>query len=369
MENDYVAYYENWYQDRPDYLARMMDRAGMYLYFIVDEVERRNMPAEIALLPAIESAFKPNAYSRAHAAGLWQFIPATGTRFGLKQNWWYDGRRDVIAATRAALDYLEFLHNEFNGDWFLALAAYNAGEKRVQSAIALNERRGIPVDYERLRLKSETRRYVPKLIAFRNIVNDPQKFGVQLATIPNSPFFTVIDTGGQIDLAVLSNQSTININELNALNPAFRRWATDPAGPHKLLVPLEHAESVTSTLRDLPPSSRVNWTRYRIRSGDTLGTIASRYRVSVEAIQSANRMRGTMIRANQTLVIPRPSGPSPVAVAYSNESPLVHHVRSGDTLWSIARRYNVYIGHLATWNAIKVNDVLQLGQKLLVYQN
>jgi len=382
LNNDYVEYYKRWYQDRPEYLQRMTERATRYLHHIVAQVEKRGMPLEIALLPAIESAFKPNAYSHAHAAGLWQFIPATGRRYGLKQNWWYDGRRDVVAATDAALNYLSFLHQEFEGDWFLALAAYNAGEKRVLSAIRHNKKRGRPTDFVHLSLKSETRRYVPKLIAFKQIVLEPERYGVVLPPIPVSPYFAQVSTKGQIDLGVLAKQSGLKLEELYLLNPAFRRWATDPDGPHSILVPHADRKRVNTVVASLPDTARMRWSNYTIRSGDTLGSIARRYRVSVGAIQQANKLASTRIRAGHTLVIPMSAGPATSGLLASasmsapraqgkatGQVPVVHHVRSGDTLWTIARRYNVYVKQLLHWNEIRSNDILRLGQKLLIYRN
>ena len=377
VDNKYVRYYQDWYQDRPEFLARMMKRAGRYLYYIVEEVERRGIPMEIALLPAVESAFKPAAYSRAHASGLWQFIPATGRRYGLKQNWWYDGRRDVVAATHAALDYLQFLHAEFDGDWFHALAAYNAGERRIQRAILQNRKRRRPTDYEHLRLKSETRRYVPKLIAIRDIVASPERYGLSLERIPNRPYFAAVAVGSQLDLTVAGKLAGLPDEELRQLNPAFRRWATDPAGPHRILVPVARRQALETGLAALPDRERLRWARYPIKRGDTLGVIARRHGVSVRAIQVSNRLQGSNIRAGDHLIIPlsaraasdRGHADSDLRRGRQGHDPLVHHVRSGDTLWAIARRYDVYVNQLRRWNAIRTNQVLQLGQKILVYQN
>ncbi len=369
LRNEHVEYYERWHRDRPEYVERMVGRASRYLYFVVEEVQKRGMPMEIALLPAIESAFKPYAYSRARAAGLWQFIPSTGTHYGLKQNWWYDGRRDVVSATRAALDYLEKLHNEFHGDWFLALAAYNAGERRVQQAIQYNVRRGRPAGFAHLRLKPETLRYVPKLIAVRNIVDDPARYGLALARIPNEPFFAEVDAGDQIDIGVIALKAGLDEDELRQLNPGFKRWATDPSGPHRLLVPYDKVDAVEQVLAELTPNQRMRWAHYRVRRGDTLSRIAHVHGVSVNAIQRANGLRGTRIRAGADLLIPV-SYQTIAAIDRAKPSgPTVHKVRSGDTLWGIARRYNVYIGQLTRWNAIKANDVLRLGQKIVVYEN
>ena len=281
----------------------------------------------------------------------------------------------MVSATRAALDYLQFLHAEFDGDWFHALAAYNAGERRVQRAILQNSKRRRPTDYEHLRLKSETRRYVPKLIAIRNIVASPESYGLQLQAIPNRPYFAAVATGSQIDLGVAGKLAGLPGEELRMLNPAFRRWATDPDGPHRLLVPLARQEALENGLAALPDKERLRWARYTIKRGDNLGSIARRHGVSVGAIQASNGLRGTRIRAGDHLIIPL-SARAAAAPRYTagkarrpQQQPVVHHVKSGDTLWAIARRYDVYVKQLRRWNAIRTNEVLQLGQKILVYQN
>ncbi len=378
LDNQYVKYYERWYQTRSDYMQRVVERARRYLFYIVEEVEKRGMPTEIALLPGIESAFKPTAYSRAHAAGLWQFIPSTGRHYGLKQNWWYDGRRDVVRATQAALNYLEKLNKEFDGDWFHALAAYNAGEKRVHKAIAYNRKRGRDSSFTNLRLKAETRRYVPKLIALKNIVLDPARYGLRLDRIGNQKFFAEVDTKSQVDLSVISELAGIPHSELRKLNPAFRRWATDPHGPHSLLVPVTNHQHVQSKIAVLAPEKRMRWLRHRIRRGDTLSTIARRYGVTIGAIKTTNKMRGTYIREGRDLLIPVSQRRYAAAGRTNRRSTvnrsagggaMVYQVRSGDTLWAIAQRHDVYVRQLARWNAIHVNDVLRLGQKILIYQN
>ncbi len=378
LDNQYVKYYERWYQTRPDYLQRVVERARRYLFYIVEEVEKRGMPAEIALLPGIESAFKPTAYSRAHAAGLWQFIPSTGRHYALKQNWWYDGRRDVVRSTQAALDYLEKLHKEFNGDWFLALAAYNAGENRVHSAIAYNRKRGRDTNYTNLRLKAETRRYVPKLIALKNVILDPAHYGLRLEPINNQKYFAEVDTKSQVDLSVISELAGIPHSELRNLNPAFRRWATDPHGPHRLIVPVAHHQHVQSKIAMLPPDKRMRWLRHRVRRGDTLSTIARRYGVTIGAIKTTNKMRGTYIREGRDLLIPvshrryastRGTTRQKTKTQSAGGGAMVYRVRSGDTLWAIAQRHDVYVRQLTRWNAIHINDVLRLGQKILIYSN
>jgi membrane-bound lytic murein transglycosylase D len=375
MDSPYVDYYVKWYSERPEYMERLVDRASMYLYYIVDELDKHDFPMEIALLPAIESAYKPSAYSHAHAAGLWQFIPATGRRYGLKQNWWYDGRRDITGATDAAIQYLDFLRDEFDGNWFYALAAYNGGERRIEQAIVTNRRHGKPTDYEHLNLQRETMRYVPKLLALKRIVEDPERYNLALKPIPNRPYFDVVNLESQVDLGVVAKFAGISLEELRRLNPGFRRWATDPAGPHRILVPAGAKELVATKLAALPDEKRMRWARYDVRRGDTLSQIARRYGVSVSALRSSNHLRGNLIRAGHTLVVPL-STASIASADYEQVTggqragqPVVYHVKRGDTLWGIARRYRVNVRQLQRWNEMAAQDLLQLGQKIKVYLN
>lgn len=371
LNSPHVDYYVEWYSERPEYMERMTKRASKYLYYIVEELDRHDFPMEIALLPAIESAYKPRAYSHAHASGLWQFISATGRRYDLKQNWWYDGRRDVIAATDAAIRYLSVLRDQFNGDWFHALASYNGGERRVQRAIARNRSQGKPTGYEHLNLKRETMRYVPKLIAITKIVADPQKYGLTLTPIPNEPYFEVVEVGSQVDLGIVADAAGISTDELQQLNPGFRRWATDPTGPHRVLVPVEARERVVAKLDNLPSDQRMRWARHEVRPGDTLSQIAQRYGITAQALRSSNGLSGSLIRTGDTLVVPV----STASIASNNtgggqsDNPIVHRVQHGDTLWGIARRYRVPLQQLQRWNEIASNDVLRLGQKIMVHLN
>jgi len=372
---------ERWFAENPEYINRMVERARLYLYYIVEEVDKRHMPMEIALLPAIESSYKPHAYSHARAAGLWQFIPSTGRHYGLENDWWYDGRRDVVSATNAALDYLQSLHDDFDGDWQLALASYNAGEGRVRRAQAYNRRHGKPDDFVHLRtLKRETRNYVPKLIAFANIVADPQKYGINLDAIPNKPYFAEIDTGSQIDLGVAAKLADIPLGDLYDINPGHKRWATSPNGPHRLLVPADKEEELREALAKLPEDQRMRWARHRIRQGEALSTIAHRYGVSISAIKRANRLHSNRIRAGRSLLIPvssrritthyanvtRPVARKP-APPPKGRIELVHEIKSGETLWSISQQYNVYMRQLARWNGIGTRATLHPGQKLKIW--
>ena len=384
LDGPLVAKHEQWFINNPEYMERMLERAGMYLYYIVEEVEKRGMPTEIALLPAIESAYKPYAYSRAKAAGLWQFIPSTGKLYGLKANWWYDGRRDVEAATGAALNYLDKLRNDFNGDWHLALAAYNAGEGKVSRMMEYNRLRGLPTTYEHLKLKSETVNYVPRLLAFVNIVAEPEKYGIQLAAIPNKPYFAKVETKSQIDLGVAAKLAELQVDDLHKINPGHNRWATDPEGPHYLFVPVDKKELLEAALSNLPEDERVQYRRHQVARGETMSQIAKRYRVTPEAVKSANQLKKNSLRVGQDLLIPlseRAISPviasqtktKTVAVARVKTSPsrgaqpVIHRVRSGETLYSISRKYNVLVRHLAEWNTMHPGDVLRLGQRLKVW--
>jgi len=365
-----------WYSKHQAYLDRVAERATPYLYHIVEEIEARDLPLELALLPIVESAYQPLAYSRSHAAGIWQFIPATGRRFGLKQNWWYDGRRDITASTRAALDYLELLHDEFNGNWQHAVAAYNAGENTVRRAIARNRAAGRSTAFWHLGLPRETRGYVPALLAIAEIVAQPERYGIVLQPIPNEPYFTRVATGGQIDLDKAARLAGIDHEEMKRLNPAFKRWATDPDGPHHLLLPLDRADQFARAIEELPEGQRLTWRQHRIRRGETLGQIARRYGTTVAVLQRANQIRGHLIRAGRHLLIPAPGAESipENAIAERQQTDnssrkadaLMHTVNRGDSLWTIARRYGTTVNHLTVANNINSGTVLRPGQRLKV---
>jgi membrane-bound lytic murein transglycosylase D len=290
------------------YLDRTFGRGRRYLHHIVLELEARDMPRELALLPFVESAFDPFAHSPRYASGLWQFIPSTGRRYGLDQDWWLDGRRDVLAATRAALDHLEELNEEFDGDWFLALAAYNTGAGNVRRAIARNLRKDLPTDFFHLDLHRETRAYVPKLLAIAQVAAEPERFGVAFPAIPNAPYFARVDAGGQVDLGRVADLAGVPLEELRALNPQYNRWVTAPDGPYDLLVPAETEQRFHEALATLPPSERVRFERHRVRRGDTLYAISLRYRVPVAVLRTLNRVRGSLIRPGQELLVPVPHG-------------------------------------------------------------
>ena len=364
-----------WYVSHPDYLDRVFTRARRYLPYIVEQVEQRGMPIDIALLPVVESAFDPFAYSHGRASGLWQFIPGTGRMFGLTQDWWYDGRRDVVASTEAALDYLESLRKKTDGDWLLAIAAYNSGEGRVRSAVRRNKRAGKPTDFWHLDLPRETRGYVPKLLAIGRVVARRYEHGASLPTIGHAPYFDVVDVDGQIDLALAAEMADTSLDEMYRLNPGFNRWATRPNGPHRLAIPAGLRATFEDALARTPVDERVQWTRYLIREGDVLGSIAKRHGTTVTVLKGANQLSSSRIRAGRYLMIPSAratqadyalSAPAREAARLAGSSGTRYTVRSGDSLWTIGRRFGVSSRALARWNGMAPGDTLRVGRELII---
>lgn len=364
-----------WYVNNPDYIARAFDRSELYLYHIVTELEARGMPLEIALLPVVESAFEPFAYSRARASGLWQFVPDTGSRFGLKQDWWYDGRRDIIESTRAALDYLDSLHDEFNGDWLLAIAAYNCGELAVEHAIDQNRARGLPTDFWDLDLPRETRAYVPKLLAMKRLVANPEAYGLSISPIPNQPYFAEVPLNGQISLKLAAQIAGITPDEVYELNPAFHRWATDPTGPQRLLLPVDAVDEFKRNVGQLTDDERLGCQQYQVRRGDSIASIARRFHTAISVIRELNDMPDGRPTIGQDLLIPSKVGlPEQVLLAASRiDHPAlirrrgrwhIQVVRAGETLWSIARRHGMNVNTLATINGIDPHEELRAGQRI-----
>ncbi|MCH8537253.1 MAG: LysM peptidoglycan-binding domain-containing protein [Alkalimonas sp.] len=373
-----VVEQRNFFSRNQAYLDRVSDRAEPYLLYIVEQIEARNMPMELALLPIVESAFDPFAYSHARASGLWQFMPATGKRFGLEQNFWYDGRRDVIESTRAALDYLQYLHDRLEGDWLNAIAAYNSGEGRLLRAIRRNKSRNLPTDFWSLDLPRETTAYVPKLLALADLVRRPEAFDIAWKPIANTPQIAIVEVGRQIDLAVAADMAGLSLNELHALNPAFNQWATDPNGSHRLVVPLDKQQQFSETLAATPQEQWLSWQRHTVARGDTLGKIALQYKTSVAAIQRLNELNGHTIRIGQHLLVPvsaqnasdyQLSQAGRIAQAQQKtnaEQRINYTVKRGDTLWDISRAHNVSVNQLASWNGMTARDTLRPGQQLVI---
>jgi membrane-bound lytic murein transglycosylase D len=377
--NNRVEAQLNWFVRNPQYLDRVFDRAQRYLPHIKAEIETRGLPIELALLPIVESAYDPFAYSHGRAAGLWQIIPGTGKRFGIRQNWWYDGRRDVIDSTDGALNYLTYLHELMGGDWLLAVASYNSGEGNVLKAVKRNKERSQAADFWNLSLSRETSAYVPKLMALVEIVRDPAKYGLTLPEIVDEPQFTVADVGGQLDLALASELAGIELDTLYSYNAGNNRWATDPQGPHRLLIPIEVTESFTKALAAVPVSERIRWQRHKIKSGEAISQIADQYHTTVASIRSANKLPNNTIRAGDYLMIPVATKPLSDYAKSADERRVAkqnteragnrvdHIVASGESFWTISRRYDVGMRDLAAWNGMAPRDTLSIGQKLVVW--
>lgn len=381
VDHPRIDTYLSWYERHPHYMERVVDRGQRYLYHIASELEERGLPMELALIPIIESAFDPFAYSHGRASGMWQFVPATGHQYGLNQTWWYDGRRDVIASTEAAATYFAYLADRFDGDWLLAMAAYNAGQGTVGRAIRRNERQGKPTDFWSLPLPRETRAYVPQLLALAKVVADPEAYSLSLAPIPDEPYFAAINVDSQIDLAQAASLADMDLNELYMLNPGYNRWATDPDGPHRLLIPTSQADNFRERLAEIPADERVGWQRYEVRSGDSLGAIARRHRTSIDNIRSANQISGNMIRAGQQLLIPTAKHPADHYAQSADQrrqrvqsnsgrdgaTRVDYEVRPGDSFWKIARRHGISVGALTNWNGMAPGDTLMPGQTLVIW--
>lgn len=380
LDSPLVQNHVAWYTNRPEYVQRMVERSQLYLYHIVEEVEKRGMPTEVALLPMIESAFNPKAYSTSHASGIWQFIPSTGKHFGLEQNWWYDGRRDVTAATGAALDYLQKLHTMF-GSWELALAAYNWGEGSVQRAIAKNRKKGLPTDYLSLTMPAETRNYLPKLMAVKQIIMDPAARNLALASIPNRPYFVSVASTQHIDLAVAARLAEMPLTEFVSLNPAYNRPVINAKGSRTLLLPVDKADTFASNLESYD-KPLVSWKSYTPARGEKIDTVARRFSISVARLKEINSItRRNKLSSGQTLLVPlshneatapafdeaqqaiepEENEPSPAS------SRLVYAVKKGDTLASIAKRHKISAAQIKALNNLKSNR-LGSGQKLVIRQ-
>jgi membrane-bound lytic murein transglycosylase D len=373
LDSKLVAKHEKWYANHPDYVERMTDRARRYLYFITEEVERRGMPSEIALLPMVESAFNPGAYSISRASGIWQFIPSTGKKFGMQQNWWYDGRRDVISATNGALDYLQKLHDQF-GEWDLALAAYNCGEGAVERAQARNRKRGLPTNYASLKLLKETRNYVPKLIAIKNVIADPARFALTLPEIRNEPYFAPVATSKHIDVKLVAQLAEISEEEFTALNPAHTRPVILQDNTDVILLPVDKIEIFRTNL-DSYNKPLVSWQSYQPKKGERLDKLAPRFGLSVENLKSVNGISSHgNISTGQTLLVPI-NGEETAGefeafnmnlAADDHGRSIQHRVRKGETLSGIARRYHVSVARLKQWNGSM--KIIRIGQVIAVAQ-
>lgn len=372
LDDAHVTKWEGWYSSRPDYVARMIDRSRRYLYYIVLEVEQRGMPLEIALLPMVESAYNPIALSTARAAGIWQFMPGTGKDYGLKQNFWFDSRRDVIAATDGALTYLQKLHAQFH-DWQLALAAYNWGEGNVARAIARNQKAGRPTDYASLNMPDETRNYLPKLQAVKNIVTDPGRYNLELGDIPDAPYFAVVRTTRQMDVKRAADLAEMPLEEFQYLNPHHNRPVIAGADEQAILLPIDKAELFAAKL-ELPDQPLVSWQAYRLRAGETMPQVAARFGMSVETLRAVNGIGAkARVPVGHTMLVPsqQPSQASAATLANAvfttvpQGRTFYYRVNRGDTLAGIAARYDVSAQDLRRWNSLGQKNI-QSGQQLRI---
>lgn len=381
IASERTAKFENFYAKRPEYVARMMSRSQKYLFYVVEEVEKRGMPTEIALLPMIESAYNPTAYSRSHAAGIWQFVPKTGKYFGLEQNWWSDNRRDVTAATQAALDYLQKLHGMF-GSWDLALAAYNAGEGTVSRAIARNEYAGLPTDYQSLKLPRETAEYVPKLQAVENIVTNPQQYGLTIAIIPNQAYFTEVAPPFQIDAKVAAKLAEISDEEFGLLNPSYKRPViASRDNAHKILLPVGNVDTFKSNLAGYG-KSLTNWSIYNAKSGESITSIANKFNISSIKFRKINSLPTSkrLTKSLKLLVPVNHKNANKINVAqlvnqkthierpkrkYAKNKHVRHKIKRGETLSAVARRYGTSTKSIMKINRLKSSRI-KIGQIIKV---
>lgn len=379
LDNDLVRNREQWYASRPDYMLRMTERSRPYLFHIVEELERRQMPMELALLPFIESAFNPQAVSSAKAAGMWQFMPATGKFFDLKQNLFRDERRDVLESTRAALDYLQKLHSMF-GDWHLALAAYNWGEGSVGRALARNKAKGLPLTYSDLRMPNETRFYVPKLQAVKNIVAHPEAFNAQLPLIQNHPYFKSVAIDRDIDVAMAAKLANVSLEDFKALNPAMNRPVILAAGTPQILLPWDNAQVFESNMQANPERRLSSWTAWQAPRTMRAEEVAKQVGMTTEQLRSVNGIPARMlVKTGSTLLVPRQGKlDSDVTEHLADNGHLLLapevvlrkimvKARPGDTLARLASRHGVSAANVADWNRLKPTASLSKGQSLAIY--
>ena len=366
LDNNLVKKYEKWYSRKPEYFVRTLNRGAPYIAHILQEIKKRKLPTEFVLLPVVESAFKPRVYSVAGAAGLWQFMPATGKLYDLEQNWWYEGRRDIVRSTDAALRHLLDLYEFFEGDWFHAIAAYNAGSQHIKGAIDKNKLKNKSIHYSDLRLYLETRNYVPKLIALKNIISNPKAYGIELPNISIEPAFASVDFGFQINLTTLVQETGLNPNQIALLNPGLRRSMTPPNGPYEILIPSEDLEKVLAWKSDLSPTQAVNSFPYTVKRGDVLSTIAEKHNVRIATIKSINSKESDLIRIGEILYIPNVN--TTVKYNYAGvdtDDKILHEVAQGDTLTELAVSYNVSLDVLKSINSLTTDTIL-IGQKLQI---
>ena len=342
---------------------RISKSGQRYLFHTLSRAQELDLPVELALLPFVESEFDPYAKSVDGATGIWQFMPATGKEWGLKSNWWYDGKKDVLASTEAALKFLSYLHQKFDEDWLLAMAAYNTGPSRVNRAIRKNKMQDKGIRFWDLDLPKETTAYVPKLLVLCELINNPKSFEVNLPSIANRPYFQRVKIPGQLDLMQAADLAGLKPETIYELNPGFNQWATDPSGPHYLLLPIGVSDRFITQLESLDENDLVRWDRYKIRRGDSLSRIASRYKIEVAVLKEINGMDDDLIIAGKEIMVPRGSAWA------DKQSPReqLYVVLKGDTLWNISRKFKVSIEDLVLWNELNLEKPLQINQEIKIF--
>ncbi len=357
----------DWYLRNPNYLAVVFERAKPFIFHVTNELDKASLPLTLALLPIVESTYDPLAYSRSHAVGLWQFIPSTGKAFGLKRDRWYDGRRDVTASTQAAIKYLQYLHKRFDNDWLLALAAYNSGEGNVRKSINANKKRGETADFWSIKLPRETRNYVPQLLALAMLIENPQDYDIVLPAIPNQPYFEAVEIKSQIDLNKVIAVTGAKAATFTQLNPAYRRSITPPQGKFSLLFPVGTAEPLRQMLATTDPKTWIPHTEHMVVNGDTLSEIAQRFRIPLQWLMDSNSLHSDRLKLGQVLLIPH-SGDDGAFASVNETRQSLYKVKSGDSLSKIASRYKTSVTGLKRANGLNT-DVLQLGQTLTIRHN
>lgn len=371
-----------WYQAHPNSFYHKINNAGPYLHYILSQTQAKHLPAEVALLPLIESGYDPFAYSWVGATGLWQMMPGTASGLGIEINWWFDGRRDIAHATSAAIHYLDYLHHFFDNDWLLALAAYDSGEGRVQQAVEYNLQHHLPIRFWDLRLPRETQGYIPKLLAVKAIVENPHRYGFSLPPITDQPYLKRVDIPHQIDLAEVAKIAEIDLMTFHQLNPGFRRWATQPKGKQQIMIPASKAQifkqHMLSYLQKFAHHPKISWHQYHVKPGDTLSNIAQRYHTKTHVIQQANHLHNTLIKPKQTLLIPA-SLKQAKAFRFAKMSKMIkadhlpgpkqkHHiVKRGESLDRIAHRHHLKPKQLIYWNKLTNPTHLKPGRDLVYW--
>lgn len=350
---------KHWDQDQQIYINKITERGKRYIFHIIGEMEANNIPLEFALLPAIESGYNPLSYSSKHAGGLWQFIPATARLYGLKNDSWYDARIDLIKSTDAAIDYLQYLHKRFNGDWLIALAAYNAGEGTVRRAIRKNQKEGRPTDFWSLKLPTETTSYVPRLLILSRIISNPSKYSVSLPSLANHPYFKSVTVSSQINLAKAAEMAGIQYKEMRLLNPAYKLGVTHPDQPHLILLPVDSKQLFLDSLAKIPKKEWSSIKIYKVRLGDTLSLIALKHKISTKSLMQRNNIYSHIIQIGQEIKIPGTGLDIRSVNKWS-----IHTVKDGDSLWGIAKKNKVSIKDITKWNDLNSNLPLQIGKKL-----